>query len=152
MKYAFSYRTPVGQIFIAEENGAVTELGFAPVKGAEGRETALLRYASDQLSEYFLGQRRAFDLPLKPSGTPFQKDVWSALRDIPYGQTCAYRDVAAAVGNPKACRAVGMANNKNPIAIVIPCHRVVGADGRLVGYGGGLDIKRALLGLEEKNK
>ncbi len=152
MRYAFSYKSPVGQIFIAEENGAVTELGFVPVKDAEGRETPLLRRASDQLSEYFLGKRRTFDLPLRPSGTPFQSAVWSALRDIPYGQTRAYRDVAAAAGNPKACRAVGMANNKNPIAIVIPCHRVVGADGRLVGYGGGLDVKRALLELEKKHK
>ncbi len=152
MKYVSSCRTPVGPVFIAEENGALTDLKFSPISGAENKQTALIRHASEQIREYFNGHRQHFDLPLKTSGTPFQADVWASLIDIPYGQTRAYRDIAAAVGNPKACRAVGMANNKNPIAIIIPCHRVIGADGRLVGYGSGLHIKRTLLELEEKYK
>ncbi len=89
-----------------------------------------------------------FDLPLEPAGTEFQKSVWVALQAIPYGETRSYGDMARQIGNPKACRAVGMANNRNPISIVIPCHRVIGADGSLVGYGGGLDLKQKLLTLE----
>ena len=153
MKYICSYATPVGPVFIAEENGFITSLGFSAVTGAENRETALLRQAADQLEEYFAGRRQTFDLPLDTTpGTPFQKAVWAALTAIPYGQTRSYRDIASAVGNPKACRAVGMANNKNPIVIIIPCHRVIGADGSLVGYGSGLDKKTALLKLEQKYK
>ena len=94
------------------------------------------------------GKRKSFDLPLKPEGTEFQKKVWNALLDIPYGETRSYKDIAVAIGNPKACRAVGMANNRNPISIIIPCHRVIGANGSLVGYGGGLPIKIELLNLE----
>jgi methylated-DNA-[protein]-cysteine S-methyltransferase len=150
MKYAFSYDSPVGRLFLAEENGALTDLSYRPIPDAEERETPLLKRAAVQLSEYFDGRRRIFDLPLDPRGTAFQKSVWSALQDIPYGETRSYKDIACAVGNPKACRAVGMANNKNPIAVIIPCHRVIGADGTLVGYGGGLDIKQALLDLEKK--
>ena len=148
MKTVFSYHTPVGPIYIAEENEAITDLSFSPVKG-KNNESELLQLAGKQLKEYFEGQRQIFDLPLKPSGTAFQTAVWTALMDIPYGETRAYKDIAQAVGNPKACRAVGMANNKNPIAIIIPCHRVIGADGRLVGYGSGLQIKSALLDLEQ---
>lgn len=150
MKYAFSYDSPVGRLFLAEENGALTDLSYRPIPDAEERETPLLKRAAVQLSEYFDGRRRIFDLPLDPRGTAFQKSVWSALQDIPYGETRSYKDIACAVGNPKACRAVGMANNKNPIAVIIPCHRVIGADGTLVGYGGGLDIKQVLLDLEKK--
>lgn len=105
-----------------------------------------------QLQEYFAGKRKTFDFPYELSGTIFQKKVWKALCDIPYGETCSYKDVAIAIGNVKACRAVGMANNKNPISIAIPCHRVIGANGQLVGYAGGLDMKIALLELEQKYK
>lgn len=104
--------------------------------------------ARTQLSEYFDGTRTAFELALRPKGTPFQLRVWEALRQIPYAATASYGEVAAAIGQPSASRAVGLANNRNPIAIIIPCHRVIGADGRLVGYGGGLDRKRYLLDLE----
>ena len=152
MKYTYSYQTPVGPVYIAEEDGAVTGLHFQPVISTEIQETPLIRDTSIQLCEYFDGRRQSFDLPIVFSGTAFQKAVWTALTDIPYGQTCAYRDIAAAIGNPKACRAVGMANNKNPIAIIIPCHRVIGADGSLVGYGSGLPIKKALLALEATYK
>jgi methylated-DNA-[protein]-cysteine S-methyltransferase len=115
-------------------------------EGSEGtRALAALR---DQLQEYFAGERREFELELAPSGSPFQLHVWRALRAIPYGQTASYGEIAAAVGQPGAARAVGGANNRNPIAIVVPCHRVIGAGGTLVGYGGGLDRKRRLLALE----
>ena len=100
--------------------------------------------------EYLEGKRREFDLPLAPAGTEFMLRVWKALQDIPYGETRSYKDIATMAGNSKACRAVGMANNRNPISIFIPCHRVIGANGVLVGYGGGLDKKTFLLDLEKK--
>lgn len=106
----------------------------------------------DQLHEYFEGQRRTFSLPLDLRGTDFQLRCWRALLDIPHGETCTYRDIALAIGHPKAFRAVGMSNNRNPIAIVVPCHRVIASDGTLCGYGGGLDIKRKLLDLEQPNR
>jgi methylated-DNA-[protein]-cysteine S-methyltransferase len=103
-----------------------------------------------QLSEYFAGQRTRFDLPLQPHGTEFQKKVWQALREIPFGETKSYLDLARAVGSPEASRAVGAANAKNPLSIVVPCHRVVGADGTLTGFAGGLEAKAALLALEAR--
>ena len=108
----------------------------------------LLDAAEAQLREYFAGARRTFDLPLAPHGTAFQQRVWAALRAIPYGETCTYGELAAAIGSPNASRAVGMANHRNPIPIIIPCHRVIGANGTLTGYAGGLEIKRKLLALE----
>ena len=108
----------------------------------------LLDAAEAQLREYFAGTRRTFDLPLAPRGTAFQQRVWAALRAIPYGETRTYGELAAAIGSPSASRAVGMANHHNPIPIVIPCHRVIGANGTLTGYTGGLEIKRKLLALE----
>ncbi|MCM1251055.1 MAG: methylated-DNA--[protein]-cysteine S-methyltransferase, partial [Alistipes sp.] len=116
-----------------------------------GEPTPLLRRAVQELQEYFDGVRRSFDLPLAPAGTPFQQQVWSALLEIPYGETRTYGEIAARIGRPKACRAVGMANNRNPIAIFVPCHRVVGASGALVGYAAGLSVKEFLLRLEEMN-
>ena len=104
--------------------------------------------AKAQLTEYFAGTRTAFDLPLAASGTPFQKTVWAELVRIPYGKTFSYGELAARIGNPKASRAVGLANGKNPLSIVVPCHRVIGASGKLTGYGGGLERKEALLALE----
>lgn len=150
MKFSFTYDSPVGTLFLAEENGVLTDLRFRPISNAQERETPILKHAVLQLAEYFDGKRHEFDLPLDPRGTPFQKTVWSALLTIPYGETRSYKDIACTVGNPKACRAVGMANNKNPISILIPCHRVVGTGGALTGYGGGLDAKRMLLELEKR--
>ncbi|MDR0570080.1 MAG: methylated-DNA--[protein]-cysteine S-methyltransferase [Clostridiales Family XIII bacterium] len=144
--------SPIGDLLLAEDNGALTCLKFggdrlAP-EGYRRAETPLLAAAGAQLREYFQGKRKTFDLPLAPAGTPFMSRVWEALRDIPYGETRSYRDIAAAAGSPKAFRAVGRANNRNPLAIITPCHRVIGSDGSLVGYGGGLDVKEYLLRLE----
>lgn len=111
-------------------------------------ETPLLKETSRQLQEYFEGKRTVFSLPLAPVGTEFQKKCWDALLTIPYGETRSYKDIAIAIGNEKACRAVGMANHNNPISIIIPCHRVIGANGSMVGYGGGLPVKEYLLKME----
>ena len=142
-------KSPVGVLTLTQQGDSLTGLYFGrrPRPGEE-EATPLLTQAARQLSEYFAGQRREFHLPLAPQGTPFQRQVWNALLTIPYGEIRTYRDIAQAVGNPKACRAVGMANHRNPLSIVIPCHRVVGASGALTGYGGGLEIKRFLLELE----
>ena len=138
--------TPIGALTLTASADAVTAVRF----GAEGAQDAspLLDAAEAQLREYFAGARRTFDLPLAPHGTAFQQRVWAALRAIPYGETCTYGELAAAIGSPNASRAVGMANHRNPLPILIPCHRVIGADGSLAGYAGGLETKRRLLALE----
>ena len=145
--FQYTYNTIVGKIFIAEENNVITHISFTPVNGIKS-ETSIIKQAKNELDEYFKGKRKTFDLPLAPKGTEFQLKVWEALKNIPYGNTASYKDIAIAVGNEKACRAVGMANNKNPICIVIPCHRVIGSNDSLVGYSGGLDIKEKLLKIE----
>lgn len=149
MKTYTFYTSPIGRLLLAEENGALTHilLHAETFEGTRG-ETPLLGRARQQLEEYFAKTRRAFNLPLGPAGTPFQTRVWQALQAIPYGQTRSYSQIAAATGNPKASRAVGMANNRNPLLVVVPCHRVIGANGALVGYGGGLPVKEYLLQLE----
>ena len=151
MKYVYHYDSPTGRIYIAESDGAITDLVFRPVEGAAEQETPLISRAIEMLREYFDGTRQDFDLPLRPLGTDFQQKAWAALLEIPYGQTRTYKEQAIAVGNEKACRAVGAANGKNPISIFIPCHRVIGSNKTLTGYGGGLDVKKALLELEEKH-
>lgn len=143
--------SPLGPLVIEETDGAITALHLETRDGASEipeAETPLLLEAKKQLAEYFRGARKAFELPLKLYGTAFQRKVWEALLTIPYGDTWSYRQVAGAIGNPKACRAVGNANSKNPIMIIVPCHRVIAADGSLGGYTGGLSIKTALLELE----
>ncbi len=142
--------SPIGPLTLAEEDGALTELLFGRREipgGAEG-ETALLLRAEKQLAEYFAGNRKEFDLPLSPKGTEFQRRVWNALLTIPYGETRSYAEIAVLAGCPKGFRAVGLANNRNPISIFIPCHRVIGKNGSLTGYGGGLNVKEYLLRLE----
>jgi len=114
------------------------------------KNSKMLKNTFDQLHAYFAGELFEFDLPVAPVGTSFQKSVWNALMDIPYGHTVSYGDIASAIGNPKACRAVGGANGKNPIPVIIPCHRVIGADGKLAGYGSGIKIKAELLKMEKK--
>ena len=150
MKKKYYYDTYAGKIGIAEEDGAITDIVFKTID-CPVEETELIRETKRQLDEYFAGKRKDFDVPTRLNGTEFQKRVWLALRDIPYGKTASYKDIAAAVGCPKGYRAVGMANNRNPISIIYPCHRVVGSDGSLTGYGGGLDVKAKLLELERRN-
>jgi methylated-DNA-[protein]-cysteine S-methyltransferase len=146
--------SPVGELTLVSDGTNLTGL-YLPghrhrpqaVAGAR-RDAGPFRALRDQLDAYFAGEPVGFDVPLAPHGTPFQRSVWAALRAIPYGATATYGQIAAAIGNPKAVRAVGLANGRNPISIVIPCHRVIGADGSLTGYGGGVQCKRALLDLE----
>lgn len=142
--------TPIGLLQIVEDDSAITEIRLADKNLPRNtEETPLLLEAKRQLTEYFSGKRKNFDLPLAPKGTPFQQKVWAALQTIPYGETRSYKQIAEQIGSPKACRAVGLANNKNPIILAIPCHRVIGSDGRLVGYAGGVWIKEKLLALEQ---
>ena len=149
MIFQYSYETILGSVTIVEEDG--TLLAITTHRAYEGKrlETSLIKEAYRQLSEYLIGERKIFDLPLNPRGTVFQQQVWKALCDIPYGETRSYKQIAEAIGNPKAVRAVGMANNRNPLLIVVPCHRVIGANGKLVGYGAGIDKKEFLLKLEK---
>ena len=150
-KIFFYENTPVGRLCIGEKDGCITRVTWNHIpKEYVLEETELIRKCKQQLDEFFAGERKTFDLPLAPLGTEFQKKVWAALEEIPCGETRTYGEIAAVVGNPKAARAVGMANNKNPIAIIIPCHRVVGANGKLVGYAGGMERKMFLLELERK--
>ncbi len=146
--------TPIGELLLAGEEDALVMIGFP--KGSMRREPEPdwiynekpLAEASRQLREYFAGERRAFDLPLRLAGTEFQVSVLEALQKIPYGETTSYGEIARRIGRPKAVRAVGAANGRNPIPIVVPCHRVIGSTGDLTGFGGGLDTKEALLRLE----
>jgi methylated-DNA-[protein]-cysteine S-methyltransferase len=142
--------TPVGPLLLTASDDALTGLWFGvkPVPGARDDSHPVLGTAAAQLGEYFAGARRDFDLPLAPAGTPFQLTVWEQLRLIPYGTTTSYGELARRVGNPAASRAVGLANGRNPIAIIVPCHRVIGANGSLTGFGGGMAAKRTLLDLE----
>ena len=157
METLFCCRTssPVGPLFLAASPTGLVRLEFeARVQNLNPtiirlqQSRKVLAPYLDQLNEYFAGQRREFSIPLDLRGTDFQLKCWRALLDIPYGETRSYRDLAQTIGHPTAFRAVGMSNNRNPIAIVVPCHRVIAADGSLCGYGGGLDIKRKLLDLE----
>ena len=147
--YTMIYDSPIGPLYIAEQDDAISHLMFSPLTGGEARETPLLKACAQQLDAYFDGSLQTFDLPLVPKGTAFQTKVWQMLQTIPYGTTWSYKMLAEAVGSPRGYRAVGLANNRNPISILIPCHRVVGATGKLTGYGGGLSNKEYLLHLEE---
>ena len=149
--------TAVGKILIAGDDAGLRTISFEKGKySAEigidwKKDEVFLKNAVDQLKSYFAGELKKFDLPLCPEGTPFQKSVWKALLNIPYGKTASYKDIAVAVKNPKAVRAVGGANGRNPIPIVIPCHRVISSDGKMGGYSSGLDIKERLLKLEREH-
>lgn len=156
MNYCY-LETPVGTLLIAGDESAIYHIEF-PKRGKASRpqpdwieaERGAVAQAVRQLREYFAGKRTEFDLPLAPRGTDFQRNVWRRLQEIPYGETISYGELARRVGNPKASRAVGAANGSNPIPIVIPCHRVIGANGKLTGFGGGLPVKETLLGLEAR--
>jgi len=151
LRYTYA-DTPIGSILIAGDGNAIIETYFAGAKPKPDwiRDDDALRDAADQLRAYFAGERQSFDLPLAPRGTGFQLSVWDALQRIPYGQTTTYSTIAERIGRPAAIRAVGAANGANPIPIIIPCHRVIGANGSLTGFGGGLDVKRQLLALEAR--
>jgi methylated-DNA-[protein]-cysteine S-methyltransferase len=146
--------SPIGELMLRGDGEALTAVEMEPHRWTppsepdSRREPALFHAAVEQLAAYFAGELTEFDLPLAPKGTPFQLRVWQALRTIPYGHTCSYGELAAQLGSPGASRAVGLANGRNPLAVVVPCHRVIGSDGTLTGYGGGLDRKRWLLGHE----
>ncbi|MBQ9858840.1 MAG: methylated-DNA--[Oscillospiraceae bacterium] len=153
MKIFTTIVSPIGILAIAADGEYLTNLVFGScVPGAQEGSSSVLNNAISQLNEYFAGTRKSFDLPLKFDGTEFQKLVWRELQNIPYGKTISYKELAEKTGNIKACRAVGMANNKNPIPIIIPCHRVIGANGKLTGYAGGLEVKKFLLELEQEYK
>ncbi|SEA61794.1 methylated-DNA--[protein]-cysteine S-methyltransferase [Alkalimonas amylolytica] len=143
--------SPFGSILICANSQGITAIRLLSSEVALASPTsALLKEAAKQLENYFLGALQHFSIPLAPAGTAFQQQVWQALRQIPFGATCSYQQIANAIGNPKAVRAVGMANSRNPVAIVIPCHRVIGANGQLTGYAGGLDKKAWLLQHEQQ--
>ncbi|HOM42699.1 MAG TPA: methylated-DNA--[protein]-cysteine S-methyltransferase [Bacillota bacterium] len=152
MVYTYFYDYLIGRIGITEKDGKITNVYITSkelLQDTQLCETPLLKEAARQLKSYFAGELKEFSLPLEPSGTDFMKQVWAALCGIPYGKTATYGEIAERVGRPKAARAVGLANNRNPIPIFIPCHRVIGADGSLTGYAGGLDMKKKLLDLEK---
>ncbi len=163
MKSVYFYKTRIGKIMIAEEGEGICEVGLLPSEEdqndseynqseADVKETKMIAETARQLEEFLNGTRKEFDVKLNPRGTDFQHKVWNALRDIPYGETRSYKQIAKAIGNEKASRAVGMANHNNPIMIIVPCHRVIGANGKLVGYAGGLNIKEQLLNIERMRK
>lgn len=153
MIFTKKFSSALGEFTLSEEAGALIlcHLGDEMPEKLMGemRDTPLLLRAERELKEYLGGERRAFSLPLRPQGTPFQLAVWQALREIPYGDTRSYGEIAARIGNPRACRAVGMANHRNPLLIFIPCHRVIGASGQLTGFGAGISVKEKLLKLEK---
>jgi methylated-DNA-[protein]-cysteine S-methyltransferase len=151
MQYYYSYRIPIGEIWIVENDNYIVKIKYKiDFQGMEKKETELMKKTYLQLTEYFTGKRKNFDIPIKLTGTTFQKQVWAALQTIPYGEIWSYKRLAEAVSSPKGYRAVGMANNRNPISIIVPCHRVVGINGDLVGYAGGIDKKKKLLDIETK--
>jgi methylated-DNA-[protein]-cysteine S-methyltransferase len=144
--------SPVGPLRLSGDGHGLSGLSFAGGRGTSGgstsREDHAFPHAREQLEQYFRGERREFDLALLLSGSPFELRVWAALRKIPFGETTSYGELAASLGDRSAARAVGLANGRNPIAVIVPCHRVIGADGSLTGFGGGLERKRFLLDLE----
>lgn len=150
--YVATIDSPVGPLLLTSDGTALTRLLFDGTADPSWSRApcAVLDHATAQVAEYFAGERTDFDLPLDPAGTEFQRATWLALRAIPYAETINYGQLAGRVGNPRASRAVGLANGRNPISIVVPCHRVIGANGSLTGYGGGLDRKRLLLDLERR--
>jgi methylated-DNA-[protein]-cysteine S-methyltransferase len=146
------YEYPVGIIGIGTADDAVVSIFFGNKEMAAGeqlKQTPLQKTAAEEIAEYFAGRRKQFNVPIRLNGTPFQKAVWNALLTIPFGETRSYTDIARQIGNEKAVRAVGMANNRNKISIIVPCHRVIGRNGDLVGYASGLTIKKQLLDIEK---
>lgn len=148
-RISYIYNTEIGKFQIIEESGVIIGVNFNTDTNIREQESKLIRTTYLQIKEYLQEKRKEFDIPIKMYGTEFQKKVWKELQKIPYGETRSYKQIAENIGNSKACRAVGMANHNNPIAIIIPCHRVIGTNDKLVGYAGGIDIKQKLLNLEK---
>ena len=146
------YQTKIGRIKIAQEGDAIVEINVTESEKESEKETPLIQKTIKELEEYFEGKRKFFDIPISIKGTEFQEKVWEALLRIPYGETKSYEDIAKMIGCPKGARAVGMANHNNKIIIIIPCHRVIGKDGKLIGYAGGLPVKEKLLQIESNYK
>jgi len=151
MQYQASFESPVGFLILKSDGQAITSISFSEIDLQEQNSCAVLETCKEQLDGYFSGKSLAFDLPLSPEGTEFQQKVWTELMKIPYGETITYMEMAIRLGDPKCIRAAGTANGKNPIAIIIPCHRVIGAGNKLTGYAGGIWRKKILLELEMKN-
>jgi len=149
MIHRFTYETVLGDVTLVEEDGALLAISLKSIQEGTELETTIIKEAHRQITEYLKGERKVFDLPIRLRGTDFQQQVWTALLDIPYGETRSYKQIAETIGNPKGMRAVGMANNRNPLLIVVPCHRVIGANGSMVGYGEGVEMKEFLLRLEK---
>ena len=146
------YQTKIGRIKIAQEGDAIVEINVTDSEKESEKETPLIKKTIKEIEEYFEGKRKFFDIPISIKGTEFQEKVWEALLRIPYGETKSYEDIAKMIGCPKGARAVGMANHNNKIIIIIPCHRVIGKNGKLVGYAGGLPVKEKLLQIESNYK
>lgn len=151
MLYTCKYQFENISLYLVATETHLINIQFTQPQKALLQTTELLSMATIQLDEYFQGKRTTFSLPFKLTGTPFQLAVWKELQNIPYGQTTSYKEIAQKINKPKACRAVGMANNKNPLPIIIPCHRVIGSNGKLIGYAGGLKLKNYLLELEKSH-
>lgn len=151
MFYSCKYQFENISLYLVATETHLINIQFTQPQKALLQTTELLSMATIQLDEYFQGKRTTFSLPFKLTGTPFQLVVWKELQNIPYGQTTSYKEIAQKINKPKACRAVGMANNKNPLPIIIPCHRVIGSNGKLIGYAGGLNLKNYLLELEKSH-
>lgn len=152
MKYSKTYATPIGKMTLIASEDTIEEILFDEDIIANGEEHDVLKQASKELLEYFEGERQIFTFPITIKGTPFQERVWKELLNIPYGETKTYGEIAAAIQKPKASRAVGMANHRNRLPIVIPCHRVIGSNGKMVGYALGLDKKAYILQMEQQYK
>ncbi|WP_278850409.1 methylated-DNA--[protein]-cysteine S-methyltransferase [Megamonas funiformis] len=151
MVYFCKYQFENISLYLVATETHLINIQFTQPQKALLQTTELLSMATIQLDEYFQGKRTTFSLPFKLTGTPFQLAVWKELQNIPYGKTTSYKEIAQKINKPKACRAVGMANNKNPLPIIIPCHRVIGSNGKLIGYAGGLKLKNYLLELEKSH-
>lgn len=151
MRYGKYIDTGIGRLYLAQEDGHIVQVdGGSASDGDRIQDTQLLLQAQEEIAEYFAGKRRSFTVPFRAEGTEFQERVWQALLRIPYGETRTYGQIAAEAGSPKGARAVGMACNRNPVMILIPCHRVIGSDASLTGFGGGLPMKKYLLRIEKK--
>ena len=151
MTFSTMFHSPAGPIVLEGDDRRLTRLGFGSPAAPAGDAKAIAA-AAIQLEQYFAGERTEFDLDVELEGTPFERRVWDEVRAIPYGETATYAEIAERIGRPSACRAVGRANGRNPVALIVPCHRVIGSTGALTGYGGGLDRKRTLLELERSRR